>query len=119
MCNRFIVKGRIIIDSDIKSFSGATIFVRLKDATFADTYSKLVSEQIIKNVNYDIRTPNQFDFELYAENLDDKADYIIEVHIDVDGNGIVSSGDFINMESYPVISHGFPRDVSIKVKELK
>ena len=119
MSSGSIVKGRIVIDSDIKSLSGAAIFVRLEDASFADTHSTLVSEQIIKSVNYDVKSPNQFDFELHAENLDDKADYIIQVHIDVDGNGIVSSGDFINMESYPVITHGFPRDVLIQVKQLK
>ena len=113
------VKGRIIIDSNSKSFSGATIFIRLKDASFADTYSKLISEQIINNVNYDTKSSNQYYFELAAENLDDNAYYIIQVHIDVDGNGIVNSGDFINMETNPVINRGFPKDVIIHVKQLK
>ena len=124
MSSESIIKGRILIDSDTESISGATIFIRLEDASFVDAPSKLVSEQIIKNVNYDVKSRNKLEFELSAENLDHKADYIIQVHIDVDGNGIVSSGDFINVESYPVNTHGlnthgFTRDLSIRVKKLR
>lgn len=46
--------------------------------------------------------------------------YAVNVHVDVDNNSNINSGDFINMESCPVISHGYPKDnVSVHVKETK
>ena len=45
--------------------------------------------------------------------------YAIRVHIDVDNNGKINPGDFVNMQSYPVITHGYPKDnVSVHVKQV-
>jgi uncharacterized lipoprotein YbaY len=39
-------------------------------------------------------------------------------HVDVDGDGRVSKGDYISMESYPV-TLGTVQDLTIRVKEVK
>ena len=49
-----LVKGEISFDKkNAKSFSGATIYVRLEDVTMQDAASKLISQQVIKNVSYE------------------------------------------------------------------
>ena len=122
---RVLIKGNIIFDkNNAKSFSGATIYVRLEDVTMQDAPSKLILQQVIKDVSYDgLAEHNQkkFDFELIGDTaIDFQSMYAISVHIDVDNNGKVSLGDFINMESYPVITHGYPQDnISVHVRQVK
>ena len=43
----------------------------------------------------------------------------IRVHIDVDRDGRVSRGDYITMESYPVLTWGHPDRVTVRVREVK
>jgi uncharacterized protein (DUF2141 family) len=48
-----------------------------------------------------------------------RARYAVSVHIDVDGNGKINSGDFINMESYPVLTYGYPDNILVYVRQIK
>ena len=122
---RVLIKGNIIFDkNNVKSFSGATIYVRLEDVTMQDAPSKLILQQVIKDVSYDDLTEHnqkKFEFELIGDTaIDFQNMYAISVHFDVDNNGKVTLGDFINMESYPVITHGYPKDkVSVHVRQVK
>lgn len=43
--------------------------------------------------------------------------YVVQAHVDVDGDGQVSKGDFITMESYPVFN-GYDATVDIEVKRV-
>ena len=38
---------------------------------------------------------------------------------DVDGDGQVSRGDYITMESYPVLTHGYPHVVIVRLRKVK
>ena len=121
-----LVKGDISFDQkNIKSFSGATIYVNLEDVTVQDVPSKLISQQVIENVSYgnDEAAYHQkkIKFTLFGDRIvvDFRRLYAIRVHIDVDNNGKINPGDFVNMQSYPVITHGYPKDnVSVHVKQV-
>jgi uncharacterized lipoprotein YbaY len=121
-----LVKGEISFDKKniIKSFSGATVYIRLEDVTMQDVPSKLISQQVIKNVCYNYvagHHKNRIEFALFSDIVVDvRRSYAISVHIDVDNNGNINSGDFINTESYPVITHGYPNDnVLVRVRQVK
>ena len=122
-----LVKGEISFDqNNVKSFSGATIYVRLKDVTMQDAPSKLISQQVIKNVSYDggsvagrHHPQKKIEFAIFGDRIDFRRSYAVSVHIDVDNNGELNAGDFINMESYPVITRGYPKDnVSVHVRQV-
>jgi uncharacterized lipoprotein YbaY len=124
-----LVKGEISFDqNNIKSFSGATIYVRLEDVTMQDAPSKLISQQVIKNVSYNGGSiagrhhhQKKIKFALFGDRIavNFRRLYAIRVHIDVDNNGKVNPGDLINMESYPVITHGYPKDnISVHVRQV-
>ena len=70
-------------------------------------------------MDYDPNNPKHIAFSLYPENYDPTARYIVSVHIDVNGNGVLDVGDLINMESYPVLTHGYPNKVSVRVKQIR
>ena len=125
-----LLRGKIIFENNVKSFAGATVYIRLEDVTMQDAPSKLILQQVINNVSYgsgadDIAGHNhhqkKLQFALFGDRIvvDARRLYTITVHIDVDNNGKINPGDFINMESYPVITHGYPKDsVSVYVRQV-
>ena len=94
------------------------MYVWLEDTSLADVEATRVLEQVIKDVSYDASTPGKIQFSMYGAILDERASYSINVLVDLDGDGKMSRGDFINMESYPVITRGHPDVVSICVKRI-
>src|SRR5919106_2781207 len=117
MSNLLSVTGEILFDKDIEPFFGATAYVRLQDVSMSDAPSKTISEQILKNVGHDPNNPKHIAFSLYPENYDPMGRYVVSIHIDINGNGVLDLGDLINMESYPVLTHGYPNRVSVEVKQ--
>jgi uncharacterized lipoprotein YbaY len=123
-----LLRGIIIFDkNNVKPFSGATVYIRIEDVTMQDAPSKLILQQVIKDLSYDGNNisnhyhQKKLEFELFGDIVVDvRRSYAISVHIDVDNNGKINSGDFINMESYPVITYGYPKDcVLVRVKQVK
>jgi len=109
------IKGEITVENG-KSFQNATIYVRLEDVSKADAPSKVLSESILKNVNFDSSSA-AIPFDLTVESIDDNSDYNVSVHIDLNNNGKLDKGDFINMSSYPIRT---PNDfMKINVREIK
>ena len=83
-----------------------------------DAPSKTILEQVIENANYSFKN-KRIRFELFGQIPDSRKDYAINVHIDRDSNGKINRGDFINMESYLVLTYGRPDKLLVHVKEVK
>ena len=93
--------------------------IMVEDVSLADAASVGVAEQIIDGVSYDPTDGTPLAFSLHGEVRDDRANYAVRVHIDVDRDGRVSRGDYITMESYPVLTWGHPDRVTVRVREVK
>ena len=113
-----IVKGEILFTTSLEFSPSSTVYVRLEDVTIIDSYSKVVSEEIIRGINHQGDLANKLHFEIRGMTCE-KRSYIITVHVDVDGDGNISKGDFINMQSYPVLTNGYPNFISVIVKEIR
>jgi hypothetical protein len=48
--------------------------------------------------------------------VDDRHLYSVSVHVDVDGDGGISDGDYLNEQSYSVITNGFPWTAAVTVR---
>jgi uncharacterized lipoprotein YbaY len=114
-----LVKGEIILSQELSSFSGATANVYLEDVTFIDASSSYISKQVIPNINHQIGIINRVEFALNVNFYDENAKYIITVHVSINGSQEIQRGDFITMESYRVLTFGYPHQVSVYVKEIK
>jgi uncharacterized lipoprotein YbaY len=114
-----LVKGKISFAEKPPSFAGATIHVRLEDITDVDVAAKTVAEYVQRDVAFDPESGDDLLFAINGDPPDPRASYSVRVHIDLDGDGEVSSGDFISMQSYPVITFGHPRELSIIVRPVK
>lgn len=114
-----LVKGKITFEEAAASFTGGTMYVRLERITAADIASEAVADYVEKNVAFDPKTSSDLSFAIAGNLPDPRASYAVRAHIDIDGDGAVSKGDFISMQSYPVITFGQPREVSILVRQVK
>ncbi len=93
--------------------------IMLEDVSRVDAASVGVAEQIIDGVSYDPTDRASLAFSLHGEVPDDRANYAIRVHIDVDRDDRVSRGDYVTMESFPVLTRGHPDRVTVRVREVK
>src|SRR4029450_1532387 len=114
-----LVKGKITFEEAAPPFTGATMYVRLERITAADIASEVVADYVERDVAFDPKTFSVLSFAIACNLPDPRDSYAVRGHIDVDGDGEVSKGDFVSMQSYPVITFGHPTEVSILVRQVK
>lgn len=114
-----LVKGEITFEEQAPPFTSATMHVYLEDISVADIASKVIADYVERDVAFDPKTTKGLSFAIAAKALDPRASYSLRVHIDIDGDGKVTQGDFISTQTYPVITFGHPREVSIPVQQVK
>jgi len=114
-----IIKGKLKFEDRDISFTNATMHVYLENVSVVDVSSEIIVHYERKNVNFPNKKSRTLSFEITCRDLDERANYAIRVHIDINRDGKVSKGDFINMQSYPVITFGYPRQISILVRQVK
>jgi hypothetical protein len=114
-----ILRGEIVFANEATAFSGATLYITLEDVTYADDDAITVRELVIRNVAYNTRAPDHLTFEIPFEVPNPSALYSVRIHIDLDDDGEISSGDYVNMQSYPVMTRGNPSAVSVRVSRVK
>lgn len=114
-----LVSGEIVFGKEARSFSRAIVNVRLEDVSYVDAPSKTVAEQVFPCVSYRAGSQVKLAFDLRGDMPDERASYGVRVHVDVDGDGQVSRGDYISTESHPVLTFGFPNQVVVRVREVE
>lgn len=113
-----LVKGEILFSKELGSFSGATVNVYLEDVSFLDAQALIVAKQVIPDIDHEMGTENRVEFALKGEIADIRARYSLRVHVALRGDEQIHRGDYISMESYPVLTFGYPNQVLIRVQEV-
>lgn len=114
-----MLHGQIVFGDDAQAFSGATLYVMVEDVTYADSEAVIVGRLVETDVSYDPATREPLTFEVSGEVPDSNALYSVRAHIDLEGDGKISHGDYVNTQSYPVITRGHPSEVSVRVSRVK
>jgi len=114
-----VVEGKIYFSEVVSSFSSATVYVRLEDVSLADAPSRVVAQEVLRNVSLDEENPLPVSFSLRCPALDERAMYTLAVHTDVNGEGRVTPGDYITMESYPVSASRSCVQVTVHVRPVR
>jgi uncharacterized lipoprotein YbaY len=107
------VQGEILFDKPITFSPCSVIYIRLEDVTQVDSFSTIITEKAIKGLT----AGNKIGFDIEGM-ICNTHNYIISVHADIDGDGKISVGDFINMQSYPVLTYGHPKYISVDAKQV-
>lgn len=114
-----LVSGELVFGEGNEGFSEATAYVRLEEVSRADAPSRVVAEQVTHHVSYKPGQPGKLVFNLRGLVLDEHARYTVSAHLDVDGDGQISRGDYISMESFPVLTQGYPSVVIVRLRKVK
>jgi uncharacterized lipoprotein YbaY len=109
-----LVTGEILLPAHSVLPSRAVAYVHLLDTSLADAPSTIVAEQVIEDIAGRIARGEKIRFALYGEIQNLRASYSVSVHVDLDGDGPIGAGDYINVQSYPVITFGYPNHISVE-----
>lgn len=96
------VQGIIIFDKPVESFSNATIYLKVEDVSLQDVASVVMSEDTIVDVSMDADNIQPVPYLIYHPELEERMTYSLSVHVDVDGDGRLSSGDYYSTWHNPV-----------------
>jgi uncharacterized lipoprotein YbaY len=116
--NKPLVYGETVFDPVPTDLSGAKVYIRLEDTSLANGPSGVVSEQVLTDVPLQVTAKGSLPFTLYSEQPDPRIRYSVSVHVDMQGNGRISHGDYINTESYPVLTYGYPNRITLRVRRV-
>lgn len=114
-----VVKGEIKFAGKPALPPSAKTYVRLLNTSLADAPSNVVAEQVIDHIASSLSKNERVAFRLEPDSIDERDSYTVSVLVDLDGDGKVSKGDYISMQSYPVLTFGSPSEVSIEVKQVE
>jgi hypothetical protein len=78
-----------------------------------DAEASVVAEQVIPGAALDAAAGVPFD--LRAGAVDPSRDYAVQAHLETGRGETVSPGDYLSMQSYPVLTHGAPARVTVEV----
>ena len=111
-----IVDGVIQLDKKT-SLIRATVYLKIEDTSHIDAPSITVAEKELKDIAIGGETsPINFSIQFRPKKGNR---YELFVHIDVDGDGKISIGDYINIISYPINSFVFPFSLNVIVSKLE
>jgi uncharacterized lipoprotein YbaY len=95
------LRGEVEFPEVASPVRGATLHVRLLDVSRADASARIVAGTVLENVSV-TAAGHRIVFALEVGDLDTRSTYSLEAHLDVDGSGEVTSGDYRTMEHFDV-----------------
>jgi uncharacterized lipoprotein YbaY len=111
-----VISGRLTFD-DTEPFENATVWVILEDVTHADGLSREVSRLKISGHSHASGSP-PLEFSLAHDPLDPTHRYEIRAHVDRTSTGRLKPGDQTTMQSYPVVTQGYPNRVQAQLRRI-
>lgn len=114
-----LVTGEIFFSQELSSFSRATLYIYLEDVSYLDAPAKIIAKQVIPDISHHMGNEDRVEFDLKSETLNKQASYSIRVHVSIHRDEQILCGDYITMESYPVLTLGYPNQVTLFVREVK
>jgi hypothetical protein len=97
------VKGKLVIDSQTPSFTGAKVYVTLEDVGRIDAEAIIIHQEILHDKAHSEGKYDFFEFQFEsAESNSIHPRYNLRAHVDITGSGEVNEGDLVTTQSYPV-----------------
>jgi len=113
-----LLTGLITFPPHTQLRDGAVAHVRLLDTSLADAPTTTVQQMIVSGIARLLSNGKPVAFALSILTIDPRVNYTVDIHVDDDGDGQISRGDYINMQSYPVLTFGHPDRVVVEVRQV-
>ncbi|MDA0525393.1 hypothetical protein [Methanococcoides alaskense] len=112
------VLGYIIFDEPVESFTNATIYLKVEDVSLQDVASVIMSEDSITGVSMDADNVQLVPYLIHHPELEERMTYSLSVHVDVDGDGSLSNGDYYSTWRNPVPTEPGIQDLDVHVEMI-
>ena len=112
------LSGTIEFQDVKKPASNVTVHVRVQETGRSDAPAVTVAEAVFRNVKL-VPGTQSMPFTVRDIPRNARARYSVRVHVDVDGSGGVSRGDYVSTQSHPVETSGEPAVVKIAVQPVR
>ncbi|MDD3043572.1 MAG: YbaY family lipoprotein [Methanosarcinaceae archaeon] len=95
-----LIEGSILFEETAPALEGVSAYIQLKDVSLMDAPSIEISRTVIEDAT--VNSEGKIPFSLEFPELEERRTYALSVHIDVDGDGKISKGDYLTMTHYDV-----------------
>ena len=109
---------QVVFDAGAPAFQAGTLYGYVEDVSRADAAADSLGSFVLPDVSHAAGESAGPEFTLEVGVPDPNAQLAVRVHIDLTGNGRYSRGDFITMESYPVLTRGHPSLVTVRLRQI-
>lgn len=117
-----LVSGQVAFHGDLPNATTALLTVKLEDVSLAGMASTVVAKH---QQDIDLRQTNAVTFDLSpnadSPEINPQSRYTVTAHVSLHPNDEpedIRQGDFLTMQSYPVLTQGNPSVVTVEVKRL-
>jgi uncharacterized lipoprotein YbaY len=112
------IAGTIQLEDVRQPAQDVTVYVRVEEASRADAPASRIAEVVLRGVQVFPGLP-PIPFTIPDVLSVPSGRYLVRVHADVDGDGRVTRGDYISVQSYPVLTSADSDNVAIVVHEVR
>jgi hypothetical protein len=112
-----LILGKIEFPSEDDAFSDATLNVTVQDTQEADARARILCKQVVGNVTRVRGSSEALRFAVECDSVRKSPFVTVSVLVDLDGDGCISRGDYINTESYPV--QFSPHEMHIRIQRVR
>jgi uncharacterized lipoprotein YbaY len=112
------ISGTIQFEDVRQPAQDVTVYVRVEEASRLDAPASRIAEVALRGVHVFPGSP-AIPFTVRDVFSVPSGRYVVRVHVDVDGDGQVSRGDYVSVQSYPVLTGAAADIVAIVVREVR
>lgn len=113
-----LVHGAIVLPPDMTPVTPSSVRVEVEDISRADMPSEVVGYQLISTGAVSGGEAIPFNIEIPASLIDPQRLYSVRAHIAMHNSGEIERGDYITMQTYPVLTRGYGNRVMIAVRRV-
>ncbi len=117
-----LVSGQVMFNGNTPNVKKALLTVKLEDVSLVGMPSTVVA---VQKEMVDLSTDNAVVFELFptadSPVINPRSSYSVMVHVSLhpdENPDDIMQGDYLTMQSYPVLTQGNPSNVTIEVKRV-
>jgi uncharacterized lipoprotein YbaY len=112
------VSGTIQFEDVRQPAQDVTVYVRVEETSRLDAPAARIAEVVLRGVHV---FPGSLPIPFTMRDVFSAPSgrYVVRVHADVDGDGQVTRGDYVSMQSYPVLTNSEADIVTLVVREVR
>lgn len=113
------IGGVVTFDSLKEPFSNVTVSITIEDVSLADAPSALMGQTTLEYVSRNNITDSDIPFEISYGTLQENHTYSLSAHLDVDGDGAISAGDYLSTQHVDVPYSGVESVIEVPVELIE